>query len=122
MKKMFTLVAALGLFAIAQAQPSYKDNRQTDQRGSYNAYNNGNAGFYNNNTRRYDNDKFSLERNRTIARINREFDEKIERVRHNIFLGWREKQRRISILEAQRQQEIRMAFLNHRDHDRRDRW
>ena len=129
MKKMFTLIAALGIFAFTQAQSGYSNNRQGDQRG----YNNGNSTYYNNgyqdNNRRFDNDNFSSDKDRTIARINREYDEKIERVRHNFFMSWREKQRRISFLEQQRQQEIRMVyFRNHDrddrfgDRDRRDRW
>jgi hypothetical protein len=133
MKKMFTLLFALGSFALVQAQPAYRDNRQTDQRSYNNGYTNGSSNFYNNNydndKRRYDNDNFSFDKQRMIDRINHEYHEKIERVQHNIFLGWREKQRRISMLQEQREQEIRMVYARYHDRDdhfgdkdRRDRW
>ncbi|MEQ1678920.1 MAG: hypothetical protein ABL876_19650, partial [Chitinophagaceae bacterium] len=32
MKKIFTLVFAVGMFTLAQAQPGTRDNRQTDRR------------------------------------------------------------------------------------------
>lgn len=129
MKKIFTLVAALGIFAIAQAQSDYRDHRQSDQRG----YNNDNNTYYNNgyrdNDRRFDNNNFAFDKDRMIERINREYSEKIERVRHSFFMSWREKRREISFLEAQRQQEIRMVYFRHHDRDdhfgdrdRRSRW
>jgi hypothetical protein len=132
MKKIFTLVAALGIFAIAQAQPDYRNNRQTDQRG----YNNDNSNYYNNgyndNFRRGDDGDFFFGKSRMIDRINHEYDEKIERVRHNFFMGWRQKQRQISFLNEQREQALRMVYYRHHDdddhdnhfgdRDRRDRW
>ena len=41
-----------------------------------------------------------------IARINREYDSKIDRVRNNFFMFRFEKQRQIHWLQEQRQQEI----------------
>ncbi|HVT86395.1 MAG TPA: hypothetical protein VHD35_14425 [Chitinophagaceae bacterium] len=129
MKKMFTLAAALGIFAIAQAQPDYRNNRQTDQR----SYPTNNAVYYNaaytDNLRRDGDDNFSFDKQRMIDRINHEYNEKIERVEHNFFLSWREKQMRISMLQDQRDQEIRMVYVRYHDRDdhfgdrdRRDRW
>lgn len=129
MKKIFTLLFALGAFALVQAQPAYKGNRQTDQKSYDNGYSNSYNNKYNDKQRRYDNNNSSFDKDRMIDRINHEYEEKIERVRHNFFLGRREKQRQISFLQEQREQEIRMLYFRHNDHDdrfgdgdRRDRW
>lgn len=129
MKKIFTLLFALGTFALVQAQPAYRSNRQTDQKSYNNGYSNSYNNNYNDNQRRYDNNNSSFDKDRMIDRINHEYEEKIERVRHNFFMGWREKQRQISFLQEQREREIKMAYYGDHDHndhfgdrDRRDRW
>lgn len=128
MKKIFTLLFALGMFAAAQAQPGNRDNRQgdqrTDQRNDDDRFDNGrnvvvNHNPYDNNDDRYSTDdrfgnsRFSNERRMRmqIAQINREFDYKTERVRNSYFMSRWEKQRKLRFLEEQRQQEIRKVYL-----------
>lgn len=138
MKKMFTLFLALGMLAVAQAQPGNRDNRQPNQRNDQRDepqfeqkdlnFNDGydNDGFDRNG--RYL-DKFSIERRMKmeIARINREYDYKIQKVKRNFFMNWFEKQRQIRFLEEQRQREIRKVYAKydnrrgrHNDRDRHD--
>jgi hypothetical protein len=138
MKKIFTLLFAVGLFTLAQAQPGARDNRQTDRRDNQpinqrddNRYDN-DKGFVDINISfdrddRFGNSRFSSERKRDmqIARINREYDYRIQRVRNSFFMSRWEKQREIRFLQDQRQQEIRMVYAkfskrNHRG-DRDDR-
>ena len=116
MKKIFTLLFAVGMFTLAQAQPGSRDNRQNDQRDYNSGYGKGNDVVidnhtYDNRDNRYD-DRFSIERKRNmeIARINREYDYKIQRVWSNFFMGRYEKERQIRFLQEQRQREIRMVY------------
>jgi hypothetical protein len=141
MKKIFTLLFAVGLFTLAQAQPGTRDNRQTDRRD--------NQPINQRDDNRYDNDKSFVainisfdrddrfgnsrisnvrKRDMQIARINREYDYRIQRVRNSFFMSRWEKQRQVRFLQDQRQQEIRMVYAkfskrNHRDdrYDRNDR-
>ena len=138
MKKIFTLLFAAGLFTLAQAQPGTRDNRQPDRRDNQptgqrddNRYDN-DKGFVAINISfdkddHFGNSRFSNERKRDmqIARINREYDYRIQRVRNSFFMSRWEKQRQIRFLQDHRQQEIRMVYAkfskrNHRD-DRDDR-
>src|SRR5476651_1295339 len=106
MKKIFTLLFAVGMFTLAQAQPGSRDNRQTGQRDN-SGYDNVavNNQPFDRGDNRYDNDRFSFERKRDmeIARINRDYDYKIMRVRSNFFMGRFEKERQIRFLQDQRQ-------------------
>ena len=139
MKKLFTLLLAAGMFTLVQAQPGSRDNRQNDQRGSqqndqrsdqrnnqqndqqYDQRNDNSGPGYGNNGGAYDNrydndnrydDRFSMDRSRDmeIARINEEYDYKIQRVQRNFFLNWNEKQNQIRYLEEQRRQEINRVY------------
>jgi len=124
MKKIFTLLFVVGMFTMAQAQPGSRDNRQTDQRNiGQNDQRDFNGGFENGKVfieanisfgkdDRY-NDRVSMERKRDkeIARINQEYDYRIQRVKRNFFMNWNEKQRQVRFLEQQRQQEIKMVYL-----------
>lgn len=134
MKKIFTLLFAVGTFTMAQAQPGSRDNRQVDQRNDQrnNQQNDQrndqqfdrqldqrdfNDGYDNNG---YDKggryyDRFSMERRKQveIARINQQFDYKIEKVKRNFFMSWFEKQRQIRSLEQQRQFEIRKVNIKY---------
>lgn len=133
MKKMFTLLVAVGMVAVAQAQPGQRDNRQFDQRNNQQndqrdlskptkandvvIYNNP----YDNNRYNDRNDDRFAERRRDleISGINQEYDYKIQKVKRNFFLNWFEKQRQIRLLEDQRQREINMVyakFKNNRSH------
>ena len=135
MKKIFTLLFAVGMLAAAQAQPGNRDNRQPDRRdnapidrqddGRFDndkSFVNINVSFDNDD--RFGNSRFSNERKRDmeIAKINREYDYRIQRVKNNYFMSRWEKQRQISFLQNQRQQEIRMVyakFNNRNKHDKR---
>lgn len=135
MKKIFTLLFAAGMFTLAQAQPGTRDNRpgQRDNKPPVQQ-----------DDGRFDNDKafisidfsfgrddhsgnsrFSNERKRDmqIARINREYDYRIQQVRNSYFMSRWEKQRKIRFLQEQRQQEIRMVYMKfskRNNHDGRD--
>jgi hypothetical protein len=141
MKKIFTLLFAVGMIAVAQAQPGTRDNRQTDRRDNQptgrqddNKFDNDesfvaiNVSFDRDD--HFGNNRFSNERKRDmqIAQINREYDFRIQRVKNSYYMSRWEKQRKISFLLEQRQQEIRMVYMkfskrNHYDnrYDRNDR-
>lgn len=133
MKKMFTLLFAVGLFTMAQAQPGSRDHRQNDRRDEKPAD-------------QWDqDDRFDDERDAVIdrdglgkpvrhermmsptrlrdmeiARINRVFDMKIHRVRSNFYMSRWEKHRQIRFLEEQRKREIRKAYFKFSRHNRYD--
>jgi hypothetical protein len=138
------------LAVVAQAQPGQRDNRQSDQRGNqqndqrgYQNQQNDQRGYQQNDQKGYNNgygdnrqvvvnntydrdnrfdDRFSMERRMKmeIARINQEYDFKIEKVRCDFFMRWFEKQRQISFLEQQRQCELRNVYAKFNDRNRFD--
>jgi hypothetical protein len=119
MKKIFTLLFAVGMFTLAQAQPGNRDNRQNDQRDfdkdidiTVNHRPNDKDDRFGNDDR-LGNSKFSNERKMRmqIAQINREFDYKTDRVRNSFFMSRWEKQRLLRSLEDQRQREIRKVYF-----------
>ena len=142
MKKIFTLLFAVGMLAVAQAQyGGNRDSRQTDQRntqqadqwknqqndqrdfdksygGKVNVFDNNSYG----NDGRYDSKYFSFDkgRNMQIARINQKYDFKIQMVMRNFFMSWFEKKRQVHFLQMQRQMEISMVYK--RGYDRRGGW
>ena len=118
MKKIFTLLFAVGFLTAIHAQSGsrdnrdYRDNQQSNQWG-----NNHDNNVVGNNSKfdshdRYDNNFGSYDGNirMQIARINQKYDFKIQQVRNNFFMRRFEKMRMIRSLEEQRQQEIRMAY------------
>ena len=118
MKKIFTLLFAVGFLTAINAQSgsSYnRDNRDNQQSGQWGNNHGkdvvGNNGRYDNDDR-YDNDFRSYDGNikMQIAQINRKYDFKVERVRNDFFMRRFEKMRMIRSLEEQRKQEIRMAY------------
>ena len=111
MKKIFTLLFAVGLFAAAQAQPGNMDKRQDDRDFDKSIDISFNHNPYDNDDR-YRNSNFSGERRMRmqIARINQEYDYKIMRVRNNHFMSRWEKRRLINSLEDQRSREIRIVY------------
>ena len=134
MKKLFTLLFAVGFLTAINAQTGSRDrgsrdtrDQQTDQRGNNNSRDVVvNDGRYDNDDR-YDNEYGSYRGDirMQIAQINRKYDFKIDRVRDNRFMRRYEKMRMIRSLEEQRQQEIRMAYARsnkwnqkNRGHDR----
>jgi len=133
MKKIFTLLFTVGMFAVVQAQPGNRDNRQTDRRDlpptdqrndktfdqkDHDSWDNDhrygkNDDRFDYNDNHYGNSRFANERRMKmqIAQINREFDYKTDRVRNSFYLSRWEKQRQIRFLEEQRQREIRKVYL-----------
>ena len=119
MKKIFTLLVAVGIISLAQAQTGYGQNNRHDQRNNpstaekdyHNEYDNGRDDNIYDNDRRY-NGIISPERQRDfeIARINREYDFKIQNVRDNFFKSRSQKHRQIRFLKDQRQREILMTY------------
>ena len=132
MKKIFTLLCAVGLLTVAaNAQTGSRDNRdkpqydqrnvpQTGQRDNsqYDQRNDQQNGQWDKtngyaNDDRYDRNngfygKGGMEMQ--IAKINRKYDFQVQRVRNDFFMRRFEKMRTIRSLEAQRQQEIRMLY------------
>jgi hypothetical protein len=95
-------------------QNDQRGYQQNDQRDFNNGYDKSRDPSFNNpydRDVRYD-DRFSMERRlkMEIARINQDYDFKIEKVRCNIFLSWWDKQSQIRYLEQQRQWEISNAY------------
>ena len=119
MKKIFTLLVAVGFITAINAQTGSRSrdnrdtrNQQTDQRGNNNSNDViVNDGRYNNDDR-FDNNTGPYNGNirMQIAQINRKYDFKIDRVKDNFFMRRYEKMRMIRSLEEQRQQEIKMAY------------
>lgn len=124
MKKIFTLLFAVGMLSVAQAQydqRSYPQNdqrnyqqndqwkNQHDQRDLDRSY--GNGTIFNNDDR-FGNKNFSFDRGRDmeIARINQKYEFKTQMVMRNFFLSWYEKKRQIRFLQDQRQREISMVY------------
>jgi hypothetical protein len=118
MKKIFTLLFAVGFLTAINAQSrstDNRDNRDNQQSGQWG--NNrakdvvGNNNRYDNDDR-YDNNFGSYDGNikMQIAQINRKFDFKIQRVRNDFFMRRFEKMKMIRSLEQQRKQEIKMAY------------
>jgi len=128
MKKIFTLLVAVGFITAINAQTGSRtrDNRdtrdqQTDQRGN-NRDVVVNDGRYDNDDR-FDNNTGSYNGNirMQVAQVNRKYDFKIQKVKNDYFMRRYEKMRVIRSLEAQRQQEIRMLYAranNKGQHDR----
>lgn len=118
MKKIFTLLFAVGLFTMANAQPGQRNDRNND-RDVVKVVVTDNDPF--DRDHRYGNSTFGNERRmrEQIAQVNREYDFKIRKVKNNFFLNRWEKQRQIRFLENQRDHEIRMVYAkfkrkNHR--------
>jgi len=118
MKKIFTLLVAVGFLTAINAQTGSRnrDNRdtrdqQTDPRINNNKDVVTNDGRYDNDDR-FDNNFGSYNGNirMQIAQVNRKYDLKIQRVKNDYFMRRFEKMRMIRSLEAQRQQEIKMLY------------
>ena len=132
MKKLFTLLFAVGFLTAINAQTGSRDNRDnrdnrsTQQNGQWGKANRDdvdiNNGRYDNDDR-YDNnfDSYNGNIRMQIAKINRKYDMKIDRLRDNRFMRRNEKMRMIRSLEAQRQQEIRMAYARSNKRGQHDR-
>jgi hypothetical protein len=118
MKKIFTLLVAVGFLTAMNAQTGSRDrdnrdarDQQTNQRGNNSKDVVVNDGRYDNDDR-FDNNFGSYNGNirMQIAQVNRKYDFKIQKARNDYFMRRNEKMRVIRSLEAQRQQEIRMLY------------
>jgi len=129
MKKLFTLLLAVGFLTAMNAQTGSRDNRDnrnSQQNGQWgnDSRNDGgiNNGQYDNNDH-YDNNfgSYNGSIKMQIAQVNRKYDFKIQQVKNDRFIRRSEKMRVIRSLEAQRQQEIRMAYARSNKRGQHDR-
>ena len=126
MKKIFTLLIAVGFITALNAQTGSRDrdsrDQQTDQRGNKSNDVVVNDGRYDNDDR-YSNSAGSYNGNirMQIAQVNRKYDFKIQKVKNDYFMRRNEKMRVIRSLEAQRQQEIRMLYARNNKKGQHDR-
>ena len=116
MKRIFALLIALGAMTAVFAQGGY-DRRESREvilgqpgRGVYN------------NDRGYNNGRYDIrDRDQQIQRIRREYDWRIESVRHDRYLRKAERKRQIRFLENERDARIRET-MNRYDVYRRGRY
>lgn len=122
MKKIITLMAAVLLVASSFAQyHSDNENRYDDNDKDRDVvYDDNNRFNKDHNNRRNDRYTFgNRERDIQIAQINREYDRKIERVKHKMFMSRSKKESIICSLEDNRRYEIKKVYArNHRRNDR----
>ena len=129
MKKLFTLLLAVGFLTAINAQTGSRDNRDnrnSQQNGQWGNDSRDDVGINNgryDNNKQYDNNFGSYNGNikMQIAQVNRKYDFKIQQVKNDRFIRRSEKMRVIRSLEAQRQQEIRMAYARSNKKGQHDR-
>lgn len=115
MKKIFTLVVALGAMTAVFAQRGYdhRDESRDVILGQPNGNIYGNRGY----------GGYGIDRNEQIQRIRREYDWRIEAVQRDRYLRRGEKRRQIRFLENERDARIREVMRsydrNYRVYDRR---
>lgn len=119
MKKIFTLLFALGTIAAVQAQPGNRNNRDfNDGKDNVKVIIKDNDDFdkgFRTDDRISPDRKLAME----VAKVNREYDYKIQAVRNNFFMNRFAKQRKIQQLEEQRQWEIKMLYKKYSKYNRR---
>ena len=127
MKKIFTLLVAVGFITAINAQTGSRsrDNRdtrdqQTDQRGN-NRDVVVNDGRYDNDDRYSNTGSYNGNIRTQVAQVNRKYDFKIQKVKNDHFIRRNEKMRMIRSLEAQRQHEIRMLYARNNKKGQHDR-
>ena len=129
MKKIFTLLVAVGFITAINAQSGSRDrdnrdtrDQQTDQRVNNNNKDfDVNDGRYNNDDRFDKTGSYNGNIKMQIAQVNRKYDFKIQKVKNDHFMRRNEKMRVIRSLEAQRQQEIRMLYARNNKKGQHDR-
>jgi hypothetical protein len=112
MKKMFTLLLLAGIVSVAQAQQTEERSNvydSDDNGATYDRRGNGNSTNRNNNPFVW----LERERDRDMARINREYDRKIQRVYNSYFSNRFQKQRMIRQLEDERRMELRQVQMEY---------
>ena len=124
MKKVFTLIFALGAVTAVFAQGGY--NHRDESRDVI--LGQGNRNVYNNNDRGYNNGYYSIrDRDAQIDRIRREYNWRIESVQRDRYLRKAEKKRQIRSLENERDARIRdlierYNYNNNRNYKTRGRY
>ena len=129
MKKIFTLLVAVGFITAINAQTGSRDrdnrdtrDQQTDQRVNNNSKDvNVSDGRYDNDDRYNNTGSYNGNIKMQIAQVNRKYDFKIQKVKNDHFMRRNEKMRVIRSLEAQRQQEIRMLTARNKKKGQHDR-
>jgi hypothetical protein len=129
MKKIFTLLVAVGFITAINAQTGSRDrdnrdtrDQQTDQRVNNNNKDfDVNDGRYNNDDRFDKTGSYNGNIKMQIAQVNRKYDFKIQKVKSDYFMRRNEKMRVIRSLEAQRQQEVRMLYARNNKKGQHDR-
>jgi hypothetical protein len=129
MKKIFTLLVAVGFITAINAKTRSRDrdnrdtrDQQTDQKG--NNKNNDvvvRDGRYDNDDRYNNTGSYNGNIKMQIAQVNRKYDFKIQKVKNDYFMRRNEKMRVIRSLETQRQQEIRMLHARSNKKGQHDR-
>jgi hypothetical protein len=101
MKKIFLLVFTFAIAGtlLAQGYPDRRESRRVILGENRPVYGNGNYGNYPYST--------GSQSDREIARINREYDQKINKVNHRLFVSRAKKRREIRKLEKERDRKIR---------------
>jgi len=130
MKKIFTLLVAVGFITAINAQTGSRDrdnrdnrdtrDQQTDQRGNSRDVV-VNDGRYDNDDRYNNTGSYNGNIRMQVAQVNRKYDFKIQKVKNDHFIRRNEKMRMIRSLEAQRQQEIRMLNARNNKKGQHDR-
>jgi hypothetical protein len=110
MKKILTLLIAIGAFATLHAQ-SREENRRVvlgdrNENGTYSGRNDRDVVLGRGSSDRYPDGTYSSNRQYEIDRVNREYSDKINSIRNNRYLSSSEKERAIRDLERDRQRRI----------------
>ena len=127
MKKIFTLLIAVGFITAINAQTGSRDrdNRDTRDQQTDQRVNNKdvvvNDGRYDNDDRYNNTGTYNGNIKMQIAQVNRKYDFKIQKVKNDHFMRRNEKMRVIRSLEVQRQQEIRMLYARNNKKGQHDR-
>ena len=114
MKKIFTLLFAVVILTSSNAQNGTRDRDDWNNNRSGNDIARGDNRY--DREHHYNNSRFERERrmNREIARINSEYDFKMQRVRNALFMNRFEKQRQLRHLQNMREREIRKVHYQYR--------
>jgi len=108
MKKIFALLLSLGTLSSVFAQQGHQYDNRNASRDVYN-----NRNVYNKNEHASSN--YTKERDAEIRRINHEFDNQIKSIRKDRRFRGDEKNRQIAMLERQRDQRIQQVSSHYYD-------
>lgn len=110
MKKIFTLLFAVGSITFVSAQPGTRGRSEDDRFAK--THSAGTSHDYGKNNPGYESSSFSVrERDAQLRKINWEFDRKVSAVKMNRRLRNSEKSWQLRMLEKQRAEEIRQVHI-----------